>query len=186
MKKKVFFKGMNLNDKQKKVLNERVDIFENLEVSKIDIVFETKKEKFEVKLNLVYDGKNISIQKTSNNIDIALNNAIDIGVDQIEKINLKKSSKGNKFKKENSNFEIEALNFNKFLKKEQIESPEPIVIDLLVKDSNKNEKILTLDFENACIQLELLGYDTYFYKDSSSQKNMVVYKNNNEYFSKIV
>lgn len=185
MKKKVFFKGLELSDKQKEFLNEKVDFFEDLDVSNISVVLAPKKEGFEVKMNLTYDRKNISIRKKSETIEEAINNAIDVGVTQIEKISNKKNHKD--VLSQEQQFASHDIDFNKFIKKEHLfDSEQKSKTRLLITNSNKNERILSLDFENACIKLELLGYDMYFYKDSSTQNEMVVYKDTQQYLAKIV
>lgn len=180
---KITVKGVNVTDGTKDFIYKKLESFSNFSIDKISVLCNENRQGINIKLNFNYNKKLIKIEKGGKDFYSTLNNVIEIAYNQIEKIDIKKKSKNKKSFSEEYNCDFDLNTIQKSLESfnNNLNCHEFLIDDILATSSNKNDKKEKLSFENACIKLELFGYDLFYFKDEKTNKDKVVYKDNNEY-----
>lgn len=190
------FKNMGLSDEDKFEILEKFNILENYGVSDCKIQGERNKKNISFKLSFYFCNKFFKFEKEGKNLDKITDDILDIVYKQLDKIENKNNSKNNKYKIKieqlSDKFDFSDISFlessinckkidNSYFN--DSENNQIKNIETMKTNYNKNEKIPNCSYENACIQLELLGYDFFFFKDDETKKIMVVYKDFDNYVS---
>lgn len=192
MNTKLTFRGMEISNEQKETILRKAEIFEDLNISNIDIVFNIDKKGVKTKINIKYNKKVISVERIGTCVLSAFETCSNVALSQLEKMERKKNFKNKKDKKnkykEKSNLDLEKFKFEEINLNMDVDNTYNKSLDYILDnvekiDSNKNQKIPYLSFENACIQLELLGYDIFYYKDILTNMTKAVYKKANNYLT---
>ena len=191
------FKNIGISNDERFEILERFNVLENYGVRDCKIQGEQNKKNICIKLSFYYCNKFFKFEKQGQNLDKVIDDILDIAYKQLDKIDNKNSTINNKYKIKmeqlSDKFDFSDISFLEksinYKKEETLTSNyqnnEIKNIESMRTNYDEHKIIPYCSYENACIQLELLGYDFFFFKDSNTKKIMVVYKDFDNYVSEI-
>lgn len=181
---KIIIKNSSITNNIKTLIINKLNILNCYNIDKINIICNENQKGLNIKFNFHYLKKMIKVEKIGKDIDILLSNCIEIIINQIEKIKSKRKTKNSRQNNKLLNdcfYDYDYKNNLNLLNDNLINYK--FNIDDISKESICNNFIERekLSFENACIKLELMGYDLFYYKDELTNEDNVLYKYEDKY-----